>query len=140
MEKVKSNHSKKTEKTEKIEKPQTVKVKANDDYLAVIRIRGGVRQSKVVKDTLYMLKLRNQHNMIIIPKNSSLLGMVRKVKDYVTYGEISPELKQKLGDKVHRLHPPRGGYERKGIKLPFSIGGVLGYRKEKINDLIKKML
>ena len=39
-----------------------------------------------------------------------------------------------------RLSPPIKGYERKGIKKPYSIGGVLGNRKEKINDLIKKML
>ena len=39
-----------------------------------------------------------------------------------------------------RLHPPIGGFERKGIKKPYSIGGALGYRKEKINNLIKKML
>ena len=46
-----------------------------------------------------------------------------------------PGLKQ-----FFRLHPPVGGFERKGIKKPYSIGGALGYRKEKINDLIKKML
>ena len=39
-----------------------------------------------------------------------------------------------------RLKPPEGGFERKGIKNPFSIGGALGYRKEKINQLIKKMI
>jgi len=39
-----------------------------------------------------------------------------------------------------RLSPPRKGFERKGIKVPFSQGGVLGYRKEKINDLIMRMV
>lgn len=39
-----------------------------------------------------------------------------------------------------KLKPPQGGFERKGIKKPFSLGGVLGYRKDKINDLIKKMI
>lgn len=39
-----------------------------------------------------------------------------------------------------RLHPPRGGFERKGIKQPFTTGGVLGNRKARINDLIIKML
>ena len=36
-----------------------------------------------------------------------------------------------------RLHPPRKGYE--ATKLPYSIGGSLGYRGESINQLIKKM-
>ena len=39
-----------------------------------------------------------------------------------------------------RLSPPRGGFERKGIKIPFSKGGALGYRADGINDLIKKMI
>ena len=39
-----------------------------------------------------------------------------------------------------RLNPPKQGYERKGIKKPYSTGGVLGNRKEKIDDLIEKML
>lgn len=39
-----------------------------------------------------------------------------------------------------RLNSPRKGFERKGIKKPFSIGGALGYRGSKINDLIKRMI
>ncbi len=39
---------------------------------------------------------------------------------------------------VFRLHPPVKGYE--GNKKPFSSGGALGYRGEKINDLIARML
>lgn len=39
-----------------------------------------------------------------------------------------------------RLSPPKKGFERKGIKKAFSIGGALGNRKEKINELIEKML
>ena len=42
--------------------------------------------------------------------------------------------------KMINLHPPRGGFERKGIKIPFKVGGALGYRGEKISDLIKRML
>tara|TARA_B100001750_G_C15486282_1_gene588496 strand:+ start:886 stop:1359 length:474 start_codon:yes stop_codon:yes gene_type:complete len=46
-------------------------------------------------------------------------------------GDI-PELKP-----VFRLHPPRKGYE--GIKRSFNEGGALGYRGEKINQLIRRM-
>ena len=38
---------------------------------------------------------------------------------------------------VFRLHPPRKGYE--GIKRSFKEGGALGYRGEKINNLIRRM-
>ncbi len=40
---------------------------------------------------------------------------------------------------VFRLHPPRGGFERPGIKRSFSVGGVWGNRGPKINALIEKM-
>ena len=43
-----------------------------------------------------------------------------------------PELKP-----VFRLHPPRKGYE--GIKRSFKEGGALGYRGDKINQLIRRM-
>jgi len=39
-----------------------------------------------------------------------------------------------------RLKPPSGGYPRKGIKVPYKLGGAWGYWGEKINDLINKMI
>ncbi|MCK4366885.1 MAG: 50S ribosomal protein L30 [Thermoplasmata archaeon] len=39
---------------------------------------------------------------------------------------------------VVRLHPPHRGFE--GVKKPYTLGGSLGYRGEKINDLLTKML
>ena len=39
---------------------------------------------------------------------------------------------------VFRLHPPIKGYE--GNKHAFAEGGALGNRKEKINDLVMRML
>jgi large subunit ribosomal protein L30 len=47
---------------------------------------------------------------------------------------------QALGIRhVFRLHPPRKGFERKGVKKSFSVGGVTGHRGEKINDLVMRM-
>lgn len=39
-----------------------------------------------------------------------------------------------------RMAPPIGGFERKGIKMPFARGGVLGNRDEKMSELLKKMM
>jgi len=40
-----------------------------------------------------------------------------------------------------RMAPPVGGYERKGIKMPFARGGVLGNRgDDKMSILLTKML
>ncbi len=54
---------------------------------------------------------------------------------------ISEKVKLKdIGIKpVLRLHPPRKGHKRAGIKKPFALGGALGNRGEKINDLIRSM-
>lgn len=40
---------------------------------------------------------------------------------------------------VFRLHPPSKGFKGK-VKKSFQAGGELGYRGEKINELIKRML
>lgn len=40
---------------------------------------------------------------------------------------------------VFRLHPPRKGHKRRGVKQPFTLGGALGYRGNEINNLISKM-
>lgn len=60
------------------------------------------------------------------------------VRDYMDF-------KAELGDiptlkKVFRLNPPRRGFERLGIKKPYSVGGTLGYRGVKINELLERML
>lgn len=47
--------------------------------------------------------------------------------------EALPELK-----KVFRLHPPRKGY--RATKRPFKDLGDLGYRGERINELILRMI
>lgn len=153
--------------------------------IAVIRIRGSFGVRKEIKDTMSMLRLYNQNHCIIIDSSPNYIGMLKKVKDYVTWGEIDEKtfnelisrrgkiianksltesyLKEKVnlsfeeftkeffnfkknlkdipGFKLYfKLKPPLKGFERKGIKVPYSMGGVLGYRKENINGLILRML
>jgi large subunit ribosomal protein L30 len=40
---------------------------------------------------------------------------------------------------VFRLHPPSGGF-KKPVKRGFAEGGELGYRGEKINELLERMM
>jgi len=152
--------------------------------LALIRLRSGIRAKGEVRDTLAMLRLHRINHLVIIDDNPSYKGMVQKVKDYITWGEIDKETLAKLlrkrgrliGNKpvteeyvqeklgmgidefaekvvngemkltdlpnlkpVFRLHPPRGGLKG-SKKRSFREGGALGYRGEKINDLIERML
>lgn len=120
--------------------------KNNTKLLAAIRIRGDAGLSPQIRDTLQSLNLKNQHNLVILKSTPNVIGMLKVVKDYITWGEVTSELVAEVEDKkgketkIYRLNPPRGGYERKGIKQPFTVGGVLGYRGDAINALIQKML
>ena len=124
---------------------------SDEAKIAVIRVRGNIGLKTEIKDTLKMLNLHRSNFCAVVPKNDSYLGMIKKVKDYVTYGELDDEtyklLSEKRGEKkgdklkpFFRLSPPKKGFGRKGIKIHFSKGGTLGYRGAKINELIKRMI
>ena len=112
--------------------------------LAIIRTKGPLHVISKVEDTMKMLNLNKKFNCVIVDDNPSCRGMIRKVEYLITWGEVNEEtiklLEKRKKGKFFALHPPRGGFERKGTKMPFKLGGVYGYRKEKINDLIKRML
>ncbi|MCX6711078.1 MAG: uL30 family ribosomal protein [Candidatus Woesearchaeota archaeon] len=116
--------------------------------IAVIKIRGTVSARGDAIDTLRMLNLKRKNVMVLLEKNDNTLGMLARVKDYVAYGDIDESFEKTLKEKrpieyekgFFRLHPPKGGFESKGIKKPYSIGGALGYRKSEIAALIKKMM
>ncbi len=134
------------EKQKKAEK-KIPKKKKDCKKIAIVRVRGSVKVKRETKDTLHMLNLYKQNNCVILDASPSSIGMLKKVQGFVTWGEIDDQtlklLKEKRGkkdSKIFRLHPPRKGFKRKGIKLPFNKGGALGYREEKINELIKKMI
>ena len=153
--------------------------------IAVVRVRGECKLKKGIEDTMKMLRLYRKNSCIVLPNRPAYTGMLDKVKDFITWGEINeatfkalmmkrgklpgkaPLTEQYLKDKTKlsfedftkeffgfkkelkdvpglkpffKLHPPLKGFERKGVKTPFSMGGALGYRREKINDLIMRMI
>ncbi|MFO8016400.1 MAG: uL30 family ribosomal protein [Candidatus Woesearchaeota archaeon] len=122
--------------------------------IAVVLIRSLINIDKEIKDTLDMLRLRKKNTCVVIESTPSNIGRVKKVKDYVTWGEIDDQTLKLLIDKRGKknpknpertkpffsLHPPKKGFERGGTKSPFSKGGALGYRGEMINDLLKRMV
>lgn len=138
--------------------------KTENKLLAVIRVRGwaGVRYD--IKETLLRLNLRRINNLSLIYGTKPNLGMIKKCNDHVTYGEISEEMLHALAEKkevkakkeeLHevftgkkrasdlmrmpiKLKPPRRGYE--SIKRSYGNGGSLGYRGEKVNELLKRMM
>ena len=71
--------------------------------LALIRVRGRVNVKMPVKDTLGMLRLHKINHLVILDENPTYKGMIQKVKDYITWGEISAETLAKLIEKRGRL-------------------------------------
>lgn len=152
--------------------------------LAVVRVRGVGDASPEIEKTLEILRLNRNCHITLVDDRPSFLGMLKRVRNFVTWGEITKEnilllLKergrlvgnkkidegyaQKVGYKslealaealynvevelaglpdikpVFRGHPPKKGYKGK-IKKSYESGGVVGYRGEAINKLIKNMI
>jgi large subunit ribosomal protein L30 len=59
---------------------------------AVIRVRGTVGITRDIADTLRFLRLNRPNHCVLIPKNPQYEGMLQKGKDYITWGEIQPEV------------------------------------------------
>ena len=117
--------------------------------IAAILIRGLVGVKHDIKLTLVCINLRKKHACTILEDTPTIRGMLKKSRDFITFGPVSDEVLQKLETKkkvcdetktVYFLSPPRGGFERKGIKRSFTVGGALGDRKEAINDLLLRMI
>ena len=145
--------------------------------IAVVKIRGNIRVSQKVKDTMKLIGLTRVNHCSIIDDRVNYKGMLQKAKDYITWGEPTAEIikkmLQKRGkvtdefvakntkyktidefvdafmkfevelselklEKVFRLSPPRKGYS--STKKPFAKKGSLGYRGNKINKLLVRMI
>jgi large subunit ribosomal protein L30 len=55
---------------------------------AVVQVRGVVNTRQDIKDTLKMLRLHHINHCVLVADTPENLGMIRKVKDYVAYGEV----------------------------------------------------
>ena len=64
--------------------------------ICIIRIRGRVGINKDINETLNRLRLRKKYSCVIIKPKKEQLGMIKKIKDFVAFGEISDEMFEKL--------------------------------------------
>lgn len=77
------------------------------EMVAVVRIRGSINLNRDVLKTFEHLNLENKNWCIFAKNEPSFLGMVHKVKDYVTWGEISEDVMKKLVEKRGELYSAR---------------------------------
>ncbi len=59
--------------------------------IGVVRVRGSVNVNRDIKEALRMLRLSRVNYCTLIDDRDSYIGTLRKVKDYVTWGEVGPE-------------------------------------------------
>lgn len=71
-------------------------------YVA-IRIRGRIGVRPDIVETLKRLNLTRKHNACLIPDTPSMVGMLKKASDYITWGEISRDALVLLLKKRGRL-------------------------------------
>jgi len=74
----------------------------------VVRIKGQADVPYWAATTLQLFKLEKKYRATIIPAKENTLGMLNKVKHYVSWTEIDQSLAQDLIDKKAR----KGGYQK----------------------------
>ena len=67
-------------------------MKGKQKCLAVIRVRGLSDVFREIDETLRMLHLTRNCHATLIDDRPSYLGMLRKAKDYLVWGEVSREV------------------------------------------------
>jgi len=100
---------------------------------AVVRVRGGITAVQGVNETLQFMHLNRINHCTVIPQNPSYKGMLQKSKDYITWGEITPETLARLilmngklegGDKLTDAY----------VKANSKFSSVLAMAKAICND------
>ena len=117
--------------------------------ILVMRIEGQTDVKSNIKETLKRLKLnRKLHVVFIDEKDTIRVGMLRSVREYVSYGKVDEktmkEIIEKRGHKSNgkyagfcRMHPPIGGFKR-STKLQ-APRGVLGFQTD-VMKLVGRMI
>jgi large subunit ribosomal protein L30 len=70
---------------------------------AVVKVRGTVSAKREARETLDMLRLDKTNNAALIDNRPSYMGMLYRVQNYVTWGEVSKETVALLLKKRGRL-------------------------------------
>lgn len=137
--------------------------------LIAIRISGQVKMNQDVQEALFRLRLRKKFTATLLKDTPLNRNLLRQYRNFIAYGIIDQQILEELiakrgksisGKKLNAaevaknleqkspqeldlkpffaLHPPRGGIDTK-LHFP-KRKGVLGDHKEKIAELVRRML
>ena len=58
------------------------------DIFAVVRVRGRRKRSAEIQETLKRLNLHRSNHCVLVKPTPSVLGMLKKVEAFITYGPV----------------------------------------------------
>lgn len=71
--------------------------------ILIVRLRGEIKINGKIRDTMELLNLHHVNHATIVPDSPTYVGMIRKVKDYVTFGHVDAAGVQDLLEKRGRV-------------------------------------
>ena len=92
--------------------------KENDRKIAIVRVRGLIGIKYDIKETLDRLELYRKNYCVVVPRTASFVGMIKKVKDYSTWGEIDEDTYKSLIEK--RSEEYKGRVSDKNGKIKYN--------------------
>lgn len=73
--------------------------KKEERKIAVVRVRGLTGVKHPIEETLNKLRLYRKNYCVVVQNNGNYIGMIKKAKDYVTWGEIDEGTYKSMIDK-----------------------------------------
>lgn len=93
---------------------------------------------KLLLSKLYIKPGNQKINDDFLKNKLKIEGYIEFVKK-ISEGQLKLHKLDRYFNLPIRLHPPSGGFKGK-INRPFKLKGEFGYRGDKINELIKRMV
>lgn len=76
--------------------------------MAVVVVRSTIDIKPPIGHTMKLLRLRQINHCVLVPEDEYHKGMLQKIKDYVTWGEVDAETVSELLGKRGRVTGDRG--------------------------------
>ncbi|HLD85010.1 MAG TPA: uL30 family ribosomal protein [archaeon] len=109
-----------------------------EKMLGVVRLKGNVGTERNLRSALASLGMKKTNMVAFMSDTSSNRGLLQRCNFIVTWGEVDEGFaKLHSTGKPISLSPPKGGFRSFHSAYP---KGDLGYRGDKIKDLIERML
>jgi len=101
--------------------------------LLAVRIRGTVGDNPPTALALKSLGMESKFNARVVPANPDMLGMLRRAKDQITWGELEPEtLEMILNKRAETSGPGSHRLDEEFAKFHFKI--------QDLGDLAKRIV